>query len=187
MERQLSPTLEGIRGDHLKRYQFAAMKIKKGLVLDAACGCGYGSWILSQAGMEVIGVDIAEEAINYATEHYRGPTYIRGSIQESYGPCDAVVSFETLEHLLYPLDALSNFEAPVLWASVPNENRYPFKAENFANDKFPHVRHYRPEEFEDLLNAGGWKVTERYCQKDKVGEIHKGSDGMFLLYGCRQI
>ena len=51
-ERQLAPTLEGIRADHLERYKFAVSTIQKtfGLrdghnpikIIDAGCGCGYG-------------------------------------------------------------------------------------------------------------------------------------------------
>ncbi len=96
-----------------------------------------------------------------------------------------MVSLETIEHLKDPRQALEAFRRScvgTLIASVPNEERYPFKAETFARDESPHFRHYRPEEFEDLLKSCGFKVTERFCQKDKKGEIYAGSDGMFMIF-----
>ena len=133
------------------------------------------------------GVDIDEGAITFAREHHNGPHFIQGEASDTYGPFDAIVSFETLEHLKNPLEALKNFEAPFLWASVPNEEKYPFNPATFKDDDYPHQRHYTPKEFEELLNAGGFQVVERYTQKDKIGDIHKGTDGIFLIYGSRQV
>jgi hypothetical protein len=48
-ERQVAPTLEGIRRDHVARYEWAARRLK-GRVLDACCGIGYGTQILAKAG-----------------------------------------------------------------------------------------------------------------------------------------
>src|SRR3954467_14298237 len=70
-ERQVAPTLEGIRADHVARYQFAAQLLKKPTrVIDFACGVGYGSKILADAGHFVYGYDRDPEAIAYAREHY---------------------------------------------------------------------------------------------------------------------
>jgi len=177
--RQCGP-IKSIRRDHTQRYQFAAERLKGKRVLDLACGCGYGSWILHQSGNEVTGVDIEPEAIAYAKEHYQGPTYICQAGEETKGSWDVLVSFETLEHLERPQDVLA-IGAKTLIASVPNEERYPFKAENFSGDKYPHQRHYTPEEFQKLLESAGYQVVEWFCQKDKKGDIVPGSDGMFLL------
>lgn len=186
--RQWGVSLDEIRRDHVQRYRFAASKIKpKSFILDVACGCGYGSKLLHDLGFSVYGVDIDQEAIEYAKTHHNGPHFIQGMAEDAYGPFDAVVSFETLEHLENPKEALKNFEAPILWSSVPNEERYPFDPEKFKDDAYPHKRHYTPKEFESLLNDGGFEVFERYCQKDKQGDVIKGTDGIFLIYGSRQV
>ena len=91
---------------------------------------------------------------------------------------------QSLEHLEDPRPALQAFRKACLGtliASVPNEDLYPFVAANFARDESPHHRHYRPQEFEDLLKECGFKVTERFCQRDKKGDIHSGTEGIFLL------
>lgn len=186
--RQWGVSLDQIRPDHVARYRFAASKIAKGsFVLDVACGCGYGSKLLHDEGFNVYGVDVDLGAIEYARTHHNGPHFVEGDAADAYGPFDAVVSFETLEHLKNPLEALKNFEAPILWASVPNQDKYPFNPETFKDDDYPHQRHYTPTEFEKLLRDGGFEVFERHCQKDKQGEIFKGTEGIFLIFGARQV
>lgn len=187
--RQFGP-IETIRADHINRYLFAAGYLQKKLprgarVLDAACGCGYGSWLLHGAGFDVTSVDISEEAIAYAKEQYQGPTYHQKSVYEIDGQWDAIVSFETLEHLDRPEALLARVKAPILIASVPNENLYPFVAENFAGDSSPHLRHYTPDQFSILIESSGRRVVERFCQKTKIpGDVEPGTDGKFIIYVC---
>jgi SAM-dependent methyltransferase len=180
-------SISEIRQDHLKRYFFAAEVLKEGRVLDAACGCGYGSWILHNARNDVTAVDIEPEAIAYGQRYYQGPAYICQSAEDTKGEWDAFVTFETLEHLASPEILLGNVKAQTLIASVPNENLNPFNPELFKEDKYPHRRHYTPEQFEALLKMGGYKVMEWFCQKDKVGDIHTGSDGIFLIAYCSRL
>lgn len=191
MERQIGP-IEAIRPDHVNRYRFAAEHIpkKEGLkrVLDLACGCGYGSKILQDAGYEVTGVDCELSAIEYAEKHYPGPNYRLGRLQHyPFGGFDFAVSFETIEHLPDPLAFLRALKSSVIFgliASVPNEELYPFKEENFKHDRFPHIRHYTPSEFGELLMTAGYKIQSRWCQKNKVSQVTEGTEGMFLVYVC---
>ena len=53
--------------EHIARYDFAKRYIKKHMrILDAACGCGYGADALANLNCSVLGIDISDEAINYA-------------------------------------------------------------------------------------------------------------------------
>jgi len=170
----------------VRRYRFAASRIQHGsAVLDIACGCGYGSRILHDAKHRVTGIDISPEAIEYATEKYPGPSYTQAKA-EDLGDLqfDAVVSFETLEHLKEPEKLLSKLKTELLIVSVPNQEKYPFLAERFAMDEYPHLRHYTPRELYLLLQGCGYLVTEWFCQKDKKGEIVPGMDGMFMIAVC---
>jgi hypothetical protein len=174
-------SINEIRLDHVKRYLFASERLRGKRVLDVACGCGYGSWLLHGAGNDVTAVDVEPEAIAYATAFYQGPKYLCQPAEQTSGEFDAIVSFETLEHLSNPEVVLA-IEAPMIIASVPNEERYPFVREKFSGDTYPHLRHYTPAEFEELLSGSGFKVTEWFCQKDKNdGAIVPGTDGMFLI------
>jgi len=188
--RQWGHSVDEIKKDHVNRYLFAKTYVT-GRALDAACGCGYGSKILLDKATQVVGVDASTEAIEWAREFFRGPQFIRGRIEEApwSGQFETVVSLETLEHLKNPEEAVKAFRRScigTLVASVPNENLYPFKAEVFVNDDSPHYRHYRPEEFQDLLEWGGFKVVGRFCQVSKQEpEVVKGTDGKYLVFVCQ--
>jgi len=93
-----------MQADHLARYEFAARHVQRLNVLDIACGAGYGSAMLAQAGAaHVDAVDISEQAIAYAREHYAGDTidFQVGDIYsfERAARYDLIVSFETIEHV----------------------------------------------------------------------------------------
>ena len=155
------------------------------MVLDAACGTGYGSKILHDAGSIVTGVDIHQPAIEFAKEHYPGPYYLRRDLSEVEGEYDTIVSFETLEHV-DARQVLKNFrrKCKSLICSVPNEKFYPFSAERFARDEYPHLRHYLPDELDELLSSSGFEVKSRHCQKTKTSDVEDGTEGMFLVYVC---
>ncbi len=77
------------------------------MVLDAACGVGYGADYLSKVAGEVVGVDISQEAIVYAKEHYQRENiqFKRMDVHKLEFPdkyFDVACSFETLEHLDSP-------------------------------------------------------------------------------------
>lgn len=160
----------------------------KGRVLDAACGCGYGSKILHDAGNKVVGVDFYPLAVEWATTRFPGPEYLCADISDRpwSGGFDWIVSLETIEHLKYPVPVLKAFrEADCrLVVSTPNEELYKFRPEKFAKDHSPHFRHYTPKEFDDLLAGVGFKVVSRHCQVDKCSEVTPGTDGIFLVYVC---
>ena len=185
-ERQLGP-LSDIRSDHLQRYLFAARRIPQGsTVLDLACGCGYGSWMMQNHGLKVTGVDISDEAIAYARANYAGPEYIQKDGSGIEGKWDYLVSFETLEHLEKPENILLSVQVKHVIASVPNEIHFPFSRYRSAGEIYPHRRHYTPEEFEDLLETTGHLVEEKFCQKSKwAGDIEPGVDGKYLIYIAR--
>lgn len=187
--RQWGETEDRIKPDHVARYRFA-LRYVSGRTLDAAAGCGYGSKILLEKAPSVVSVDASQDAINWGLEYFRGPQYLCGRIEESpwIGEFETIVSLETLEHLKEPEKALQAFRQAckgTLVASVPNEDFYQFKAETFANDESPHYRHYRPHEFQDLLESQGFKVLERFCQKSKQDyQVVSGVDGRFMIYVC---
>lgn len=92
--------------EHQLRYQFAGGYVQNQRVLDIACGCGIGTSYLLRAGARsCIGVDISPDAVKFAAENYPGPEYFIGnalSIPLESRSVDAVVSFETIEHVKEP-------------------------------------------------------------------------------------
>lgn len=91
--------------EHIARYAFAARFAAGKRVLDLGCGTGYGTAELAKFATEAVGVDIAPEAIDYATEHYKSARFVLGSAAEAHaddGSFDLVTSFELIEHLSDP-------------------------------------------------------------------------------------
>lgn len=174
-ERQVATKLADIRRDHTARYEWAAKRLHVGSnVLDIACGVGYGSYILAQAGHQVTAVDADAEAIEYAEKHWHHPNikYEVGKAEfyDTQG-FDAVISFETIEHLENPKEFLNSLESPILLASVPNEEKFPYK-----NYKF-HYKHYTRKEIGSLLNECGYGVTEWFGQEGPKSEVVAGVNG----------
>jgi SAM-dependent methyltransferase len=87
---------------HLARYVFTRPFVASGRVLDVACGSGYGLSVLRQAGARPFGVDVSMAA---ALEARGGDTEARVLVADGTRlpfpdrSFDAVVSFETIEHL----------------------------------------------------------------------------------------
>lgn len=177
----MAPDLSGVRRDHRARYEWSARNLPRGSrVLDLACGVGYGAYILGQGGHRVLAVDNDRDAIAYALEHYahkkvgylvRDAATFQPDIRTK--AFDAVTCFETIEHLANPCPMLKMFakHAPTLFASVPNEEKFPFK--NYAF----HHRHYTRAEFEQLLAECGWEVTEWWGQEGPESEVRRRING----------
>jgi len=103
-----------IAQEHLARYNFALGILEEHgckTVLDAACGSGYGTWLLSQNGFQTSGADISKEAIEAAWDlnNVNGKRFSCISLDNPdesellrNGQFDAIVSFETIEHLQNP-------------------------------------------------------------------------------------
>lgn len=127
----------GRRSDaHVHRYAFASEFVRTGdVVVDAACGLGYGSHLLASltAAGRIVGADLSEYAVDYARENFgkdgsRVEFHLSDACQLSFledSSVDIFVSFETLEHVPEP-DALLAEAARVLkpggrlLVSVPN-------------------------------------------------------------------
>ncbi|MGH2809029.1 MAG: class I SAM-dependent methyltransferase [Actinomycetota bacterium] len=93
-------------GEHRSRYRFAAEQARGQAVLDLACGPGYGSRILLDAGAGfVVAADVSLEAVREARRvadgtMRAGVCVIDGTrLAFRSGSIGLVASFETLEHV----------------------------------------------------------------------------------------
>lgn len=172
MIRQMAPTIEGIRADHVERYKWAARFIERAgfsTVLDIGCGVGYGSWLMAQPGVSVTGIDVDPVAIAYARDHWGHPAVrymVKDAAEFGAATPGVAVAFEVLEHSPAVLSLIRRLNARVLLGSVPNEVVVPYRAGKSHPD---HYRHFTRDELRDALLAAGWQVSAFYGQRGKVG------------------
>ena len=144
--------------EHRARYLFARRFSAGKMVLDAACGSGYGSALLAENAKGVFGVDISLEAVDYARRQYE-------SAQVHFAQCDClalpflsgqfdlVVAFEIIEHVpdaerfLKELSRVLN-PSGLLLLSTPNRLYYTDEREEI--NPF-HTREFSFPEFEETL------------------------------------
>jgi ubiquinone/menaquinone biosynthesis C-methylase UbiE len=97
-----------VYAEHFVRYLFAAQLVRGLRVLDIASGSGYGSELLKGAGAaEVVGADYSREAVAYSLDRHASgrPDFLVADAEKlplAAAGFDAVVSFETIEHLHDP-------------------------------------------------------------------------------------
>ena len=156
----IGQTLGDIVVEHLQRYQSVSEFVKGKIVLDAACGEGYGSYILSNFADKVFGIDISIEAIEYAREKYNNCNleYRCASINNiplQDNSVDVIVSFETIEHVTFDLQKeflaeIKRVLKPdgILIISSPDKRTYS-DIRNFNN--IYHVHEMYKDEFKNFL------------------------------------
>lgn len=169
------------RFEHLQRYNYAAKKCK-GKILDLGCGTGYGSWILLKKGNEVYGLDISQEAIDYAEREYPGPKYICSPAEKlpfENSSFDTVCAFELIEHVENPGIVLKEIIRVLktngdLFISTPNPRHFWNALKHFLLDKpYPekvsmdniyHIKEFYYEEFLIFLKKNNFKIISQFGQ-----------------------
>jgi ubiquinone/menaquinone biosynthesis C-methylase UbiE/uncharacterized protein YqiB (DUF1249 family) len=181
------PELESpeISYEHWHRYLFANEFVKGKVVLDIACGEGYGSYFLSKNAKKVIGVDVSQETINYASNKYKRNnlefrTGLASSIPAENAIFDVIVSFETIEHITEAdqvafLADVKRLLKPtgVFLVSTPNKLIYS-DLHNYNNEF--HLKEFYIPEFKEFLSAR-FKYVDLLGQKIEMGSYMAGLDG----------
>lgn len=170
---------------HKERYAYAGRFVEGQCVLDLACGVGYGSVILKNAGAaSVVGVDISASAIEEAKElyaregvHFFCEDYRDIRNTEKAAPelaqafeqqFDVVVCLETIEHLPDPTNFIQTMMGGLrsdglLIGSVPvtpsvDANPY-------------HLHDFSPRTFRNLLRREGLTIREHHRQRQPFNPI----------------
>lgn len=183
-ERQIATEFSAIRADHRYRYEWADARIPDGgFGLDAFCGNGYGTWLLSQSRI-VLGIDGSAEAIRLAEVHYRTPGAFFAT---QYYPFDLpvqafdfVVSLESVEHVAEG-DAFFKRLADSLKPgghmifSTPCEDRLPLA---MTGNHF-HFKHYGLAETLALAELYGLRLKE-WAGQNTYNLLPDGRQGPLL-------
>jgi glycosyltransferase involved in cell wall biosynthesis/ubiquinone/menaquinone biosynthesis C-methylase UbiE len=158
---RMTTSIEGeIEFEHFHRYCLAR-DLCPGLdVLDVASGEGYGSSILANVARSVIGVDVDPAAVAHAHTTYGGENlrFVQGSALDLPlvdASVDAVVSFETLEHVREHARFMAEVKrvlrpAGKLIVSTPERAVYSARGEPV--NKY-HLLELTVAEFDSLLRA----------------------------------
>jgi len=147
--------------EHIHRYLFALGFVENKIVLDIACGEGYGASILSKKAQKVIGVDIDKETIAYAKDKYKikNVEFHVGSVSSipviGENVFDVIVSNETIEHVSIKDQELFLQEVKRLLkpdglfiVSTPNKLTY----SDIPKNKNPfHIKEFYEAEFDSFL------------------------------------
>lgn len=193
-ERLVSPVLEYLNRDHTDRYELAKTYLsEEDFVLDIACGIGYGSYILAKGSKrEIDGVDLSEEAISYGERYYKLPN-VHFQVSDIFDftskqKYDAIVSFETIEHVKEGekvLEIFSRFlkSGGTLIMSTPDEDYLPLE----KNPNPFHLRQYTFKEMKAMLETAGFEIQEFYSH-DWVYKGMKKNElgGNYVVYVCKK-
>jgi 2-polyprenyl-3-methyl-5-hydroxy-6-metoxy-1,4-benzoquinol methylase len=164
-------------GDHIQRYKYFEKFYKDKIVLDAACGSGYGSEMISKNGAKkAIGIDINEQIIkdNNRKYNFSNLSFKQLNCQnltklnETF---DLVISFETIEHLEDPDTFVKEVykvlnKNGIFICSTPNILR--FKESNLSklNNEY-HLHEFTFEELHNLLSKY-FKIIDTYAQTESL-------------------
>ena len=170
--------------EHLHRYLLASELAAGKIILDIASGAGYGSAMLARQADHVIGVDISEDAVSYASLKYK-----LKNLEFRLGSCsampvanasiDLVVSFETIEHHAEHEAMMAEIKRVLrpdgfLIISCPDKYEYSDKP-NYRNEF--HVKELYRDEFRNLLK-GYFKKHSIYGQRVVYGSLVLSEEGL---------
>lgn len=168
-----------IRVEHYQRYLSILDVVKGKIVVDVACGEGYGANLMMGSAKFVYGFDISEDAIKHAQETYsrKGLEFqVAGvnTLPAANKSIDVLVSFETIEHLDEVLQhkflkeikrVLKNDGLLVI--STPNRAIYSDKY-NYRNPF--HVKEFYRDEFVAFLKDF-FHTVHVYDQRFEVASV----------------
>jgi ubiquinone/menaquinone biosynthesis C-methylase UbiE len=157
---RFTPEITGAIGyEHWHRYGLLRDAVKGKNVLDAACGEGYGSFLLAGSAATVVGADIDAAAVAHASQRYASRANLRytcasvTALPMADASVDLIVSFETIEHLEPQAAMLDEFRrvlTPEGALVISSPNKPVYSGEAGARNEY-HVRELTRDELEAAL------------------------------------
>ena len=144
--------------EHLHRYLLACELAADKIVLDIACGDGYGAAMLARHAAQVTGVDIDTPTVERARGKYVADNlrFLQGSATDiplDDDSVDLVVSFETIEHLMEQdrmLYEIRRVLRPEGFLLISSPDKYEYSDVPGYHNEF-HLKELYRQEFEALL------------------------------------
>lgn len=183
MDPQDQDILSITRLGHIERYKLATQLITPNtVVLDAACGCGYGTEMLSKKTYLTIGIDRDADTIALCKERYkknRNTDFLVANVGEipfndSY--FDSVVGMEMIEHI-EPSERFITEAHRVLTHNGSLLISTPYGDNTLLQDGKPfsqyHITEYTQREMEEMLQNSGFDILQTYGQYILLGSLMK--------------
>lgn len=201
-----------IEVEHKQRYHAILDLVKNKKVLDAACGEGYGTNLISQHAEFVWGIDISEDSIDWATTAYHSKNieFKVSDIQTlpiSDQSVDVVVSFETIEHVDEKaqeqfLNEIKRVLKPngILIMSTPDKRLYSdvvgftntfhikefyeHEFQSFLQSKFKHIQMFR-QGFKTFSYLGTCHMEQEDAPYYRLDDLYRTENkGKYLIAVC---
>ncbi|MCS6967376.1 MAG: class I SAM-dependent methyltransferase [Cytophagales bacterium] len=143
---------------------------EKGNLLDWGCGTGYFLNAMQQAGWQVQGIEVSDQARAYAREKFGVPVVSPAEIVHLPSHHYHCVTFwhvlEHLHHLENTLAELKRLLAPggIAVIALPNQQSYDawYYGRYWAAWDVPrHLWHFAPPHIERLMNAAGFRLYHK--------------------------
>lgn len=180
---------------HVSRYKFASMFID-GVVLDCACGSGYGSKILSKKADKVIGVDISEDTVKFISRNNNNPniSFVCENLKNlkfDENSLNSIVSLETLEHVSKE-DMVDFLNKSSKWISdggcfVGSSPMLRYKdGEPYVTNPY-HINELPREELIEIVEScfGGFKISFFHQEYKSFKVLHEEDTG-FCVFVARK-
>lgn len=149
-------------------------------VLDAGCAAGRDSIVLSDQGLEVIGLDLSEGLIRIASSTYPRITFVQGdflSLPFEDNMFDGIWSHASLVHMETKQDAedaIAEFYRVLCLGGVlfvvvkTSEKETDIVVDKLSNhDRF--FRYYSQKEMDGILTGQGFEIIESFQSDDPAG------------------
>jgi len=202
VERHLFTEITPWTGEHIHRYMESARYIREGdIILDLACGSGYGADILSQQkGTTVYAGDIDPGVISACQNDWKNNTSIHFEVMDATALrfddafFNAIISLETIEHLTAYRQMVSEFGRVVkpggtVIISTPNI-KISSPGGRIINPF--HTQEFTYEDMNDILSSEFTEVNiygqkyVRYHGKQRGSGKH-GMEKLLLARGVRKL
>lgn len=174
--------------EHLHRYAFAGQFVKNKIVLDVACGEGYGANLFAELADTVVGIDVDEGTvrsaqIKYVRDNLKFQTASTTQLPFTDNHFDVVVSFETIEHvddqdkMLWELKRVLKQDG-VLIISTPDK-KYFNETKPYTNPF--HTKELYKQEFDTLLHK--YFKNVKFLQQNFIhGSILADADNYGFIF-----
>ncbi len=173
-------TLKGASPEELA--EFVAMLQPNSKVLDAGCGSGRDTNLLSEAGMNAVGLDLSEGLIKVARKLFPDGNFIEGNMLKLPFPDKSfdgvwahasLLHFETQDDVIRALSEFSRILKPngvihVLVKAQTSNNKTAVVSDSLSkHDRF--FQYFDQNEIKEILTKTGFEISklEQYKETDR--------------------